>query len=154
MKVMAYAVMSAKGKAEPFEYDPGPLVADEVEVAVSHCGICYSDLAMIDDDWGRSDYPLVPGHEVIGTIVATGPEVGERVKVGQRVGVGWQCAACGHCEWCGRDKQNLCADQKRTIIGHYGGWADRLRCHWKFAVPLPEALPSEDGPVGRASLFP
>lgn len=148
MKVHAYAAMSARGRLEPFEYEPEALQGDEVEIKVSHCGICRSDIAMIDNDWGWSNYPLVPGHEVVGTITATGDEVGDRVKIGQRVGIGWQCAACGRCEWCSRDKQNLCAAQTRTIVGHYGGWADRLRCHWKFAVPLPEALPSEDaGPL-------
>jgi uncharacterized zinc-type alcohol dehydrogenase-like protein len=68
-------------------------------VKVSHCGICHSDLAMIDNDWGFTGYPLVPGHEVVGTIAAIGSDV-EGLAIGQRVGVGWHAGSCGHCEWC------------------------------------------------------
>ena len=148
MGVKAYAAKSAKGKLEPFEYEPGPLGPDEVEVKVSHCGVCHSDIAMIDNDWGWSKYPLVPGHEVVGTVAALGAEVGDKVKAGQRVGVGWFAGSCQRCEWCFRGRENLCAKGRGTIVGRPGGWAESVRCHWKFAVPLPEALPSEDaGPL-------
>ena len=148
MTVNAYAVKSKKGKLEPFEYEPGPLAAGEVEVKVSHCGVCHSDLAMIDNDWGFSRYPLVPGHEVVGTVAAVGDGVGDKLAIGTRVGVGWQCGSCGRCEWCATGKEHLCAKEKGTIIGHHGGWADSVRCQAKFAVPLPEGLRSEDtGPL-------
>lgn len=148
MGVKAYAAKAPKGKVEPFEYDPGPLGPEDVEVRVSHCGICHSDLAMIDNDWGWSHYPIVPGHEVVGTVAAVGPEVHDRLAVGSRVGVGWSCGSCGRCDWCVMGKENLCANLRATIVGHPGGWAESVRCHWKFAVPLPDALPSEDaGPL-------
>src|SRR5580704_13018424 len=104
MPVRAYAAKSVKGKLEPFEYEPGPLGPEDVEVRVTHCGICHSDIAMIDNDWGFSSYPLVPGHEVIGTVSAVGSQVKE-LKTGQRVGIGWSCGSCGHCEWCRRGKE-------------------------------------------------
>lgn len=148
MTVKGYAVKAAKGRLEPFEYEPGPLGPREVEVKVSHCGVCHSDIAMIDDDWGWSRYPLVPGHEVVGTVVAVGGEVGDRLAVGTRVGVGWQCGSCGRCEWCHTGKEHLCAQNRPTIVGHHGGWAETVRCDLDFAVPLPEALPPEDaGPL-------
>jgi uncharacterized zinc-type alcohol dehydrogenase-like protein len=148
MSVKAYVARSAKGKLEPFEFDPGPLGPDEVEVKVSHCGVCHSDVAMIDNDWGWSQYPLVPGHEVVGTVAAVGDRVGDRVPVGARVGVGWQCGSCQRCEWCATGKEHLCAQSQPTIVGHRGGWAESVRCHWKFAVPIPEELRSEDaGPL-------
>ena len=75
MKVQAYAVMSPKSELVPFEYDPQPINPQEVEVRVQYCGVCHSDLGMIDNDWGMSTYPLIPGHEVVGEITA----VGERV---------------------------------------------------------------------------
>jgi alcohol/geraniol dehydrogenase (NADP+) len=157
MSVKAYAVKGPKQALEPFEYTPGPLGPEEVEVRVTHCGICHSDIAMIDNDWGWSQYPLVPGHEVVGTIAAVGSEVHDRIRPGTRVGVGWQAGSCQRCEWCGRGKENLCyVANQPTIVGHHGGWADSVRCHWKFAVPMPEGLPSEvAGPLmcGGTTVF-
>jgi uncharacterized zinc-type alcohol dehydrogenase-like protein len=148
MPVKGYAAKAAKGKVEPFDFEPGPLGPEQVDVKVSHCGICHSDIAMIDNDWGWSRFPLVPGHEVVGTIAAVGEQVGNRIKPGQRVGVGWFAGSCQNCEWCFRGRESLCAKAQGTILGRPGGWADSVRCHWKFAVPLPDALPSEDaGPL-------
>lgn len=98
MNVAAYAAKSAKSALECWDYEPGPLAAHEVEIKVSHCGICLSDIAMIDNDWGRSSYPIVPGHEVVGTITAVGANVDDQRRIGQRVGVGWFAGSCGACE--------------------------------------------------------
>ena len=140
--IKGYAAQGPKQALEPFEYEPGPLGPDEVEVKVTHCGICHSDIAMIDNDWGFSAYPLVPGHEVVGTIAAVGERVTDR-KVGERVGIGWSCGSCGHCEWCNHGLELHCAENQPTIVHHHGGWADRVRSQAKFAVPLPEGLESE-----------
>jgi uncharacterized zinc-type alcohol dehydrogenase-like protein len=141
MTVHAYAAKSPKGLLEPFAYEPGPLGPNEVEVKVDCCGVCHSDLAMIDNDWGFSAYPLIPGHEVIGSIAALGDRV-EGLQVGQRVGVGWFCGSCGRCEWCGRGKESLCAQARGTIVYHNGGWADLVRTDAKFALPIPDAIDS------------
>jgi len=141
MGIKGYAAKGPKQPLESFEYEPGPLGPHEVEVQVSHCGICHSDLAMIDNDWGFSAYPLVPGHEVIGTISSVGSDV-VNAKVGQRVGIGWHCGSCGHCEWCGKGVESLCANERGTIVHHHGGWADRVRCEAKFAMPIPDAIES------------
>ena len=141
MGIKGYAAKGPKQPLEPFEYEPGRLGPHEIEVKVSHCGICHSDLAMIDDDWGFSVYPLVPGHEVIGTIASVGSAV-EGVKVGTRVGVGWHAGSCGHCEWCGKGLESLCAQERATIVHHHGGWAEAVRCDAKFAVPIPDAIES------------
>src|SRR4051812_26599099 len=68
--------------------DPGPLGAEEVDVAVEHCGLCHSDLSVFNNEWGISQFPAVLGHEVVGRITAVGPSTKAR-NVGQRVGVGW-----------------------------------------------------------------
>ena len=141
MTIKAYAAKSAKGKLEAFEYDAGPLGPHEVDVAVTHCGICHSDIALIDNDWHFTKYPLVPGHEVIGIVSAIGAEV-EGLKVGTRVGVGWQCGSCGTCEWCATGQENFCAREKDTIVYHNGGFADSVRADWNFAVPIPDGLDS------------
>ena len=143
MAIHAHAAKAAKQALAPFEYDPGPLGDHEVEVAVTHCGICHSDLSMLDNEWGMTAYPFVPGHEVVGTVAALGKSV-TTLKPGQRVGVGWLCGACGTCEWCARGKDHLCAQQKGTIVGHHGGYADRVRSDALFALPIPDGLSSAD----------
>jgi uncharacterized zinc-type alcohol dehydrogenase-like protein len=147
MSVTAYAAKTAKATLERYDYATGPLGADDVEIQVTHCGICYSDISMIDNSWGFSQYPLVPGHEVIGVITAVGASASGTRQVGQRVGVGWYAGSCGVCEWCVRGKENLCPGAQPTI-GRHGGWANSVRCHAKFAVPIPDALASENaGPL-------
>ncbi len=68
MPIRAYAAHSPKGELKPYEYEPGPLGDEEVEIAVSHCGICHSDLSMLNNDWGMTKYPFVPGHEAVGKV--------------------------------------------------------------------------------------
>lgn len=146
-KVKGYAA-SAKGQAlTAFEFDPGPLGGEQVEIKVSHCGICHSDLSMVDNEWGMSVYPFVPGHEVVGTIVATGNQV-KLVKVGDRVGMGWFSGSCMACPQCQAGDHNLCGTAEQTIVGRNGGFADRVRCHWLWATPLPPTLdPAKAGPL-------
>lgn len=131
----------------PFEYQPGPLAAEEVEVAVEYCGICHSDQSLIDNEWGNSRYPFIPGHEVVGTVVHTGEQV-RGLKVGQRVGIGWYKGSCMHCGACMEGSQQLCRAVQPTIVGSHGGFADRLRSHWAWAIPLPDSLdPALVGPL-------
>ena len=137
--IKAYAA-SAKGELlKPFEFDPGPLGDEQVEIAVSHCGLCHSDLSMLDNEWGFTKYPFVPGHEVVGKIVEAGSHV-KKVRVGQRVGLGWVSGSCMHCRQCLSGNHNLCAENEQTIVARHGGFADRVRCHWAWAAPLPEAV--------------
>ena len=125
-----------------FKYDPGDLGPNEVEIAITHCGICHSDLHLIANDWGISQYPFIPGHEIIGTIKATGTEV-LSLEVGQRVGLGWQSNSCGICEWCTRGMENLCPASEGTCVHRNGGYADLVRANSRFVIPIPEALESE-----------
>jgi uncharacterized zinc-type alcohol dehydrogenase-like protein len=138
-QIHAWAATTAGGICEPFAYDPGPLGPDEVEIAVEHCGICHSDLSMLDNHWGMSRYPLVPGHEAVGRIIKLGDRVAG-LSPGQRVGVGWMATSCMHCQSCLGGDQHLCHQGQGTIVGRHGGFADRLRCHWAWALPLPEGL--------------
>lgn len=142
--------MAATGKGaafEAFEYELGELGPHEVDIAVTHCGICHSDLSMRDDAWGMAQFPLVPGHEAAGTVVAKG-ELVSHLELGQRVGVGWQAGSCMHCRHCIGGDHNLCAEMQGVIVGRHGGFADRVRCHADFAVALPEGVKSESaGPL-------
>src|SRR5579859_6546817 len=135
----AYAATRAGGPLEPFSFNPGPLGPDQVEIKVSHCGLCHSDLSMLDNEWGMTAYPFVPGHEAIGTIVALG-ENAKGLQIGQRVGVGWSASSCLHCHQCLSGDHNLCPTGQGTIVGRHGGFADYLRVQWPWARPLPDAL--------------
>jgi len=140
--IQGLAAHAAGAELLPFKYDPGELGLQEVEIAVSHCGVCHSDLHLISNDWGISQYPFIPGHEIVGKVTALGAEV-KSVAVGQRVGLGWQSNSCGICEWCIRGMENLCPAAEGTCVHRHGGYADRVRANARFVIPIPEALSSE-----------
>ncbi len=151
-KVRAWAAFKPGKNLVPYEYEAGKLGFDEVEVKVEYCGLCHSDISAITNERYNPSYPLVPGHEVVGRIVAVGEGVKNR-KVGQRVGIGWNARSCTHCSFCVSGDQNLCQELGRTIIGHYGGFAERLQAQWLWAFPLPEALDvASAGPLMCAGL--
>lgn len=145
--IKAYAAFEAGGELKPFEYDPGPLGSDEVEIAVEHCGICHSDLSMLDNEWGISHYPLVPGHEVIGTVSAVGAAVAG-LKSGDRVGLGWHSGYCMTCPSCMSGDHNLCSAAAGTIVERHGGFADKVRARAASVVSLPAEIDRQSaGPL-------
>lgn len=106
--VEAWVAASAKQKLVRQQIDLGPLGTEEVEVAVEHCGLCHSDLSVLNDDWQFSQYPAVLGHEIIGRVVEVGLAA-KGLKVGQRVGIGWNSESCMHCRPCKSGQQHLCS---------------------------------------------
>jgi len=143
IEINGLAVHAAGAQLVPYKYDPGALQANEVEVRVSHCGVCHSDVHLIDNDWGISKFPFIPGHEIVGTVSAVGNGVRD-LKLGQRVGIGWQADSCGICEWCRQGDEHLCAQAQPTCVGRNGGYADAVRVNSKFAIPVPEGMESEN----------
>jgi alcohol/geraniol dehydrogenase (NADP+) len=139
---LGLAAHAAGAELLPYRYDPGKLGANEVEIAITHCGVCHSDLHLIANDWGISQYPFIPGHEIIGTVAALGSEV-RGLEAGQRVGLGWQSNSCGQCEWCIRGEENLCPSSEGTCVHRNGGFADRIRANARFVIPIPSTLNSE-----------
>jgi uncharacterized zinc-type alcohol dehydrogenase-like protein len=147
MSIKAWVATAANQKLVLQDIDLGSLGTEEVEVAVDHCGLCHSDLSVLNNDWGNSQYPTVLGHEVVGRITAVGTAT-KGLKVGQKVGVGWTASSCMHCRQCMSGDQHLCAQAVPTILGHRGGFASRVRCHWAWTVALPEGLKyAEAGPL-------
>jgi uncharacterized zinc-type alcohol dehydrogenase-like protein len=137
--IHGYAAMRAGRVLQPFTYEVGELRGDEVEIDVAACGICHSDLSVLNGDWGAMPYPLVPGHEVAGTVAAVGPAV-RALKPGDRVGLGWHAGYCLDCPQCLAGDHNLCAGAQATIIGHHGGFADKVRARAASVVRLPDDL--------------
>lgn len=137
--VNALAAGKPGGPLEPFTYDLGPLDAHEVDIAVESCGICHSDLSMLDNEWGMTQYPFVPGHEIIGTVKAVGAHV-SNLKPGDRVGVGWHAGYCMTCQSCMSGDHNLCGSAQGVIVNRHGGFADTVRAQAASAVKLPAGL--------------
>ena len=140
--INVYAAMRAGAALEPFQYAPNELGSMSVEIEISHCGVCHSDLHLIDNDWGVSAYPLVPGHEIVGTITGIGNAV-RHLRIGQRVGVGWLAGSCMACEQCLNGNENLCRQAQPTCIGRHGGYASSVIVDARFVLALPEELKSE-----------
>ena len=137
--INAYAALEPKGKLEPYQYDPGKLADTDVEIEVKFCGICHSDLSMIDSEWMPTKYPLVAGHEVVGVISQVGSAV-PGFEVGDNVGLGWHSAYCENCSLCGSGDHNLCDQSRPTIIGRHGGFADKVRASAISVVKVPDGI--------------
>lgn len=147
MKIQALGQLSRGASLERITLDAdGPLPPHEVEVAVEHCSVCHSDVHLLDGDWGEQRLPFVPGHEIVGRVVARGEAVGEGAPViGARVGIGWQAGACGACFACTTEREHLCTGGKvRTCVGRRGGFSTVVRCDARFAFALPAALDARD----------
>jgi D-arabinose 1-dehydrogenase-like Zn-dependent alcohol dehydrogenase len=138
--INAYAVKHRGGTAEPFSYER-TLANDEVLVRVTHCSIARGDVQFIDNDWGDTRFPLVPGHEIVGLVEETGAAV-TGLTTGDRVGIGYQQEACFSCALCQDGNEQLCARQKVIGVDCYGGLADRICVDGRFAFKLPPTLDS------------
>ena len=139
INVNAYAAQSAGSELVKFEYDLPTIGNEQVDIKVHYCGLCHSDMSMINNEWGLTQYPLVPGHEIVGEVMALGSEV-KGLNVGDKVGMGWFSQSCMHCNQCMDGKQHLCGSAEGTIVGRHGGFADVVRGHWSWATLLPEGI--------------
>ncbi len=147
--IQCWACFEKGGEIKSWEYQPRPLGPDDVEISITHCGICGSDIHQIDGDWGASPYPIVPGHEIVGHVTSVGTNVTE-FKSGDRVGVGAQAFSCLNCEECHEHNEPYCTKKVWTYASHYddgeqsrGGYAKAVRVHKAFTFAIPDNLPSE-----------
>jgi uncharacterized zinc-type alcohol dehydrogenase-like protein len=150
-----WAANEAKGALIEREMKVPALEAFDVALKVLHCGICHSDLHLIDNDWRISEYPLVPGHEILGRVESLGTQV-SHLKVGDVVGVGWQCHSCMECHYCHTGRENLCSHSAATCVGRPGGFAQWHVTDSRFCFKIPENLVRADtAPLlcGGATVF-
>lgn len=151
-QIAAMAAMKAKADVEGYRYPPKPLAKLDADVRVTYNGVCGSDIHMIDNNWGLSRYPLVPGHEVVGHVIALGSDVAH-LKVGDVVGLGAQCQADGTCEFCEQGLDNLCPSRRFTYFGttvdetgehvHHGGFSSYLRTDSRYLFKVPDGYGEE-----------
>jgi uncharacterized zinc-type alcohol dehydrogenase-like protein len=142
-RISGYAAKAVGQPLEPFTFEPPKLGAHDVRVSVTHCGLCQSDIHAIDDYYGITAFPFVPGHEVVGHVSEVGHAVSD-LKEGDRVGIGWQGRSCMNCEYCLQGEEHLCMDivSSGTWVP-YGGFSSSVLVDSRFAYPLPDGLPSE-----------
>jgi len=145
--VLGYASKAAKQRLEPYSYEPPALGDNEVRVSVTHCGVCGSDVQAIDDFYGITKYPFVPGHEIVGNVSEVGPAVTE-LKLGERVAIGWQGRSCGKCEWCLKGEEQLCLEvEDNGVWFPFGGFSSSVKAESRFVYPVPVTMDSEHAAV-------
>ncbi|MCX6658658.1 MAG: NAD(P)-dependent alcohol dehydrogenase [Euryarchaeota archaeon] len=141
--ISGYAAKALGQELEQFSYMPPKLKDYDVRVSVTHCGLCFSDIHAIDDYYGITTFPFVPGHEIVGHVSEVGSAV-SGLKKGDRIGIGWQGRSCMQCEWCLKGDEHLCTDiDKMGVWTPYGGFSSSTTADSRFAYSLPASMPSE-----------
>lgn len=144
-----YATTAADADLAPFEFERRDLDGEDIQLEVLYCGVCHSDIHSARNDWGRSRYPLVPGHEIVGRVVAVGNQV-SKFEIGDYVGVGCMVDSCRHCASCEDNEEQFCehgatmtyggVDRKVPELATYGGYANNYVLAERFALKIsPEA---------------
>lgn len=142
MRIKCYAAKKPHSDLEEFEYEARQLESEDIQIKITHCGICHSDVHILDGEWGNV-FPFVPGHEIVGTIIKKGKDV-LHLKEGHRVGVGWLCNSCNECEYCKKSEETFCKKRQATCFGNFGGFAESIIVDSRFAFIIPEKLKSEE----------
>jgi len=152
MGITVWQASEAGAKLQSAERPLLEPAANELVLEVLHCGLCHSDLSMLNNHWGLTSYPLIPGHEVVGRVVSVGSAVNPDV-IGELRGLGWISGSCCHCIQCLGGTGNLCASLEATIVGRQGGFASHVTAHQDWAIPLPEGIdPGVAGPLFCAGI--
>ncbi|KAJ3390494.1 hypothetical protein HDU92_000427 [Lobulomyces angularis] len=146
-----YAAYEQGINVKQYEFTARSFTDDDIEIKITHCGICATDTSIINGDWGPTKFPIIPGHEIIGKVVYVGKNVdSKKYALGKRVGVGAQCNCCQKCDDCLNSKENLCRKMVATYHGKerdgsitQGGYCNYYRCNHKFVFLIPDALSSE-----------
>ena len=148
MTTKAYAAHSETSGLSPFDIDRRKPRADDVVIDIAYCGICHTDLHFVENDWGVTIYPVVPGHEIVGHVVAVGAGV-TGFSVGDRVGVGCLVDSCRECSPCREGLEQYCTGGKvPTYNGEdrhdgsitFGGYSERIVVSERFVLRVPDKL--------------
>ncbi len=148
MTTRAYGAESQTSGVAPMNIERRRLRPDDVSIDIEYCGICHTDIHFVQNDWGMTDYPVVPGHEIVGRVTAVGDEV-KGFKVGDRVGVGCLVDSCRQCEACEEGLEQYCTGGNvLTYNGQdrhdgsktYGGYSEGIVVSDRFVVRIPDAL--------------
>ncbi|WP_177142442.1 NAD(P)-dependent alcohol dehydrogenase [Variovorax sp. YR266] len=148
MKLRGYAAHSPESPLRLFQFDRREPRATDVVIDILYCGVCHSDIHNARNDWGGANYPMVPGHEIVGRVTQVGAEV-TRFRVGDAVGVGCMVDSCQHCKACARGLEQYCENgntltyndvDPRDGMPTFGGYSERIVVSEKFVVKVPDGL--------------
>lgn len=163
METIGFAAFEEKGKLKPVRFKRTDAKDFEVELKITNCGVCYSDVHNVDNDWKNTDYPTVPGHEIVGEVTKVGDKV-KKFKVGDRIGVGCMIDSCGECEKCKEGLENYCKGKVGMTLTYggttgesnvrtYGGYSTNLVVRESFGITIPKKLESKYvGPIMCAGI--
>lgn len=147
----AYAAMSAKSALEPHSIERREPGSHEVSIDILYCGICHSDIHQARDEWGGSLFPMVPGHEIVGTVAKVGGQV-TKWQVGDTVGVGCFVDSCRKCEACQEGEEQFCEEgasftynsyERDGQTPTYGGYSTRITANEDYVLRIPPGMPLE-----------
>lgn len=153
--IRAYASKEKGSTPAPWQYKPRQPRRDDISIEILYCGVCHSDIHMVENDWGMTTYPVVPGHEIIGRVIERGPEV-TKFKTGDIVGVGCLVDSCRECPSCERGLEQYCVSPVFTYNGTdrydhkttYGGYSEKIIVSESFVVGVPDGLdPAAAAPI-------
>ena len=148
MKTASYAAHAAKECLQPLTIERRALKSTDVHIEIEYCGVCHTDLHFVNNDWGMTEYPVVPGHEIVGRISQIGSEVG-KFKVGDLAAIGCMVNSCGQCSSCESGNEQYCLNgftaTYNTPIDDpggmtYGGYSQRIVADESFVLHVPESL--------------
>jgi len=148
MNVLGYAAPSAKNALEPYRFERREIRSDDVVIEILYCGVCHTDIHYVQNDWGRSTFPLVPGHEIIGRVTNIGPDV-TRFKQGDHVGVGCMVDSCQHCVACKQGLEQYCEEgptftynskDRAENTTTFGGYSEKIIVSEKFVLRIPDGM--------------
>ncbi|MDN3526676.1 NAD(P)-dependent alcohol dehydrogenase [Halomonas sabkhae] len=152
----AYAAQASDQPLTPFNFERRQPRPDDVAIEILYCGVCHSDLHFARNDWGFSQYPLVPGHEIVGRVTSVGDDVSQ-FKVGDMVGVGCMVDSCRHCQACAEGVEQYCLEGMTMTYGSpdrqdgtmtQGGYSDSVVVSEHFVLRMPEGLdPAAAAPI-------
>ncbi|MEQ1599602.1 MAG: NAD(P)-dependent alcohol dehydrogenase [Methylotenera sp.] len=147
-QVNGYGTHSAKEALAPFTFERREVGAKDVQIEILFCGVCHSDLHQARNDWANSQYPMVPGHEIVGRVTSVGSDV-TQFKAGEIVGVGCMVDSCQTCSACAQDLEQYCENgptltyndtDRHTKLLNFGGYSNQIVVSDKFVLRIPENL--------------
>ena len=144
----AYSASSTKALVLPTEIERRPVAANDVQIAIEHCGVCHTDIHFVNNDWGMTNYPVVPGHEIVGRVTEVGSAV-SKFKVGDRAAIGCLVDSCGVCSNCENGHEQYCLNGFTATYNSetkdpggftYGGYSQSIVAQESFVLKVPDSL--------------